>query len=193
MTMLIVSVLLICIPVALSFQQLSAGSVSVGTNSIAISAACHVSSVSRVSARDTLPSTDRRKSTSSYNTSPSRDNIALLPCSPLDTETVDRNNGGFREAGPRGSPTSNYNGGNSVEMHDFSSRNPQTSSRAGVQELNIEDVYEQIATSKIRWGVVQMPEEFYREFDNHGRPYDHLSFGVKEDVVGAPIYMKDYA
>lgn len=45
-----------------------------------------------------------------------------------------------------------------------------------------------ISTSKIRWGVVPMPEEFYAQFGHQedGVRLGHLSFGIEEQGVAPP-------
>lgn len=45
-----------------------------------------------------------------------------------------------------------------------------------------------ISRSRIRWGVVRMPEEFYAQFEDleGGAKLDHLSFGIEQQAVTAP-------
>lgn len=45
-----------------------------------------------------------------------------------------------------------------------------------------------ISRSKIRWGVVRMPEEFYAQFEDleGGAKLEHLSFGIEQQEVTAP-------
>lgn len=45
-----------------------------------------------------------------------------------------------------------------------------------------------ISRSRIRWGVVRMPEEFYREFEEleGGAELEHLSFRIEQHCVVAP-------
>ncbi|KAI1412406.1 hypothetical protein F5Y13DRAFT_180178 [Hypoxylon sp. FL1857] len=48
-------------------------------------------------------------------------------------------------------------------------------------------LFRDLARSKIRWGVVQMPPEWYAEHAHEGVAVQHLSFGVREDDVRAPV------
>ncbi|KAI0424070.1 hypothetical protein F5Y09DRAFT_325447 [Xylaria sp. FL1042] len=50
---------------------------------------------------------------------------------------------------------------------------------------NSVDVLARIARSRVRWGVVEMPPEFYRTL-LRGEQVGHLSFGVEEDEVLPP-------
>ncbi|KAK6082035.1 hypothetical protein SCUP234_04348 [Seiridium cupressi] len=200
--MLIVSVVLICIPIGLACQKLPAGSVSVGSNSIAISAACHVSPLSKVANRARSSSRDRETSSSSSSSSsftsehiPSRLEVAPPPYSPVGN-IAEPSDSDFRARdNHRLYAPYSAGDGDTVEMVDFISSTSQTSLRGSSKLLQPtrEGIYEQLARSRIRWGVVEMPSDFYREFENHGRPYEHLSFGVLEDHVAAPVYMRHYA
>ncbi|KAI6080358.1 hypothetical protein F4821DRAFT_265978 [Hypoxylon rubiginosum] len=49
-----------------------------------------------------------------------------------------------------------------------------------------------LARSKLRWGVVQMPPEWHAEYQHEG-VVEHLSFGVKDDNVQAPVPGRLYA
>ncbi|KAL1878222.1 hypothetical protein Daus18300_002139 [Diaporthe australafricana] len=46
-----------------------------------------------------------------------------------------------------------------------------------------------VSRSRIRWGVVPMPEEFYEQFREPGKyvVVGHLSFGIEEQGVASPV------
>jgi hypothetical protein len=46
--------------------------------------------------------------------------------------------------------------------------------------------FKKLAQSKLRWGVVRMPPEWYEEYGQLG-PVEHLSFGVEEDNPSDPV------
>lgn len=51
-----------------------------------------------------------------------------------------------------------------------------------------------ISRSRIRWGVVRMPEEFYAQFEElEGVKLEHLSFGIEQQGVTAPEPGHHYA
>ncbi|KAK9782413.1 hypothetical protein SCAR479_00756 [Seiridium cardinale] len=200
--MLIVSVILICIPIGLACQKLPAGSVSVGSNSIAISAACHVSPLSKVANRARSSSRDRETSPSSSSSSslssghiPSRLEVAPAPYSPVGN-VAEPSDSDFRARyNHRLHAPYSVGDGDSVEMVDFISRTSQTSLRGSSKLLlpTREGIYEQLARSRIRWGVVKMPSDFYREFETEVPVRSSMIFGVLEDHVATPVYMRPYA
>lgn len=53
-------------------------------------------------------------------------------------------------------------------------------------------IFWKLARSKLRWGVIQMPPEWYAEFEDEGG-VEHLGFGVEEDNVQAPVPGRKYA
>ena len=54
-----------------------------------------------------------------------------------------------------------------------------------------DDVLGMIARSRIRWGVVEMPPEWYK-FLLHDEQIGHLSFGVEADEVLPPEHGRWY-
>jgi hypothetical protein len=59
-------------------------------------------------------------------------------------------------------------------------------------KLTENGLLEQISQSKIRWGVIRMPAEFYNEYEC-AEPYEHLGFSVEGDEISPPQYGKYYA
>ncbi|KAI1850745.1 hypothetical protein JX266_004027 [Neoarthrinium moseri] len=183
-TMLVLSLALIFVPVLLSMRKLPEGITNVGSNSMAISAACHVSPLSRLG--DDSSPRDSQALPSRFETLPP-------PSSPGVTHSneegdVIRSN---REYGFLS------NDGGDVEMHTLmggKGSRPTMDTHSSTEALNKESLLERVSETELRWGVVQMPPEFYTEFENMGeRTYGHLSFGVKEDAVTSPLHGKWYA
>jgi len=131
------------IPLGLGFWKIPPTSIIVGTNSLAISAACHASTLAA------------SKSEKDFRTDYS-------PGIPPD------------ESGSLLHPS----GGNSVSptvVQDEDHRRRAARSA----------VLERLVTTKIKWGVVTMPPEFYKELATHSRldKVGHLSFGSQDDDV----------
>ncbi|KAK9420702.1 hypothetical protein SUNI508_00793 [Seiridium unicorne] len=184
LVMLIVSLVLVLIPIVLSFMRLPSGTVLVGSNSFAISAACHVSSVSGAA--------DVSCPDISGNPAPSGRGTLSSKYSPLedisyDNEQATEQTAQFRLADPK-------NRSNSIEMQRLI--NNQTSSQSlrtqhSNNQLTQEELFVHVSRSKLRWGVVKMPAGFYAQFQGLGQ-YEHLSFGVEEDAVEPPVPGKYY-
>jgi hypothetical protein len=188
LVMLIVTIILLFIPIALALKKLPKDSVDVGNNSIAISAACHVSSVSNVVNRRLSSSNTQRKNSSSFRKwLPSKYKRKSSPGLPPGGHGIAQDTAQDLLLSPHNTR------GDIVEMQELSNQSSRTSLQGDMELPAEESVYEQIARSRVRWGVVKMPPEFYTDYENHGRPYEHLSFGVEEDEVDPPVYMRHYA
>ncbi|TGJ83976.1 hypothetical protein E0Z10_g4817 [Xylaria hypoxylon] len=156
---LIVTTTLVTIPIILSFKKLPPNMVTVGSNSLAISAACHASSLSQA-----IPDTQTQ------NTDSDGDGIDQGANNDNLTEMTQR----------RSNESTDLESASMPCNHDLESI---TGDNVGV-EHNI-DVLGEIARSKIRWGVVKMPPEWYRTFTQDDE-IGHLSFGVEKDEVSSP-------
>lgn len=181
--MIIASCALIILPTILAWKQLPDGIVHVGTNSLAISAACHVSPLSGV--RDN---------------SSSRPFVLPWPrveALSLSYESVGSGlDDGIIADTPENQETRLMQGAEGIEMESLI---PETRLRteslmeedAQVSETR-DDRLIRVSESELRWGVVKMPPAFYDLFDSDV-PYEHLGFGVQEDMVSPPIESKLYA
>ncbi|KAI0376668.1 hypothetical protein F5Y04DRAFT_273630 [Hypomontagnella monticulosa] len=170
LAMLISSCVLITIPILLSLKQVTPNALNVGCNSFSISAACHVSRLSHAASSSDDPSP------CPYYLPPLPFDLEGRPHSaPADEAPVETNSGDIEmqrliiidQSSPRQSLTSKRLISNQV-WDGGSEHSP----------------FRQLARSKIRWGVIQMPPEWYAEFG--GANIEHLSFGVQEDDVRAP-------
>ncbi|KAH6877091.1 hypothetical protein B0T10DRAFT_552213 [Thelonectria olida] len=127
----------ICVPLVFSAKRMPSNMVIVGSNSLAIAAACHGSVVSK--AKDSGQVAEAGQ-VSSYSTVPgSDDNLVLSP--------------------------------------NEAKESASTSMLASVAE------------SKVKWGIVAMPLEFYQDLNNdiEAPGIQHLSFGVEANNVTAPV------
>ncbi|KAI0436193.1 hypothetical protein F4803DRAFT_543152 [Xylaria telfairii] len=162
LVVLIVSSILITIPIIVGSKKLPSDMVVVGANSMAISAACHASCLSQAM--------------SDTHTQSSNTNDGGI-CERTTSE-------GMMEVRQRQNRERTWHADmESVSMlADYS-----TESRAGnnINFTNNLDVLGKIARSRIRWGVVEMPSEWYKII-LRDEEVGHLSFGVKEDEVLPP-------
>ncbi|KAI1390078.1 uncharacterized protein F4822DRAFT_223520 [Hypoxylon trugodes] len=182
--LLSVSCFLILIPFFLSFKKLPSNMVIVGSNSLALSAACHVPSLSNAvpskfkadpspgSSKIDLPSAPR---------SPEQSRILLAG----DAAYADES---FEMQHLRAKPISRISSNRSMSSKGLLV--PERSSEDSLEEGEEEELgrsqFTKLARSKIRWGIVKMPPEWHAEYDNDAGPVEHLSFGVEEDDVQPP-------
>lgn len=146
---IVVFAIAMCVPLILGLRRLPGDMVVVGSNSFAMAAACHGSTISKV--KTDIPEETEYDAATSSNESGN-----------LIVEEIAMSR---------------------LQEHDQPDRKNQ------------DLVLSKLAESKLKWGVVTMPAEFYEEFkeDMEVDTVEHLSFGVKEDDVRKPIYGKWYA
>ncbi|KAK6950743.1 hypothetical protein Daesc_007268 [Daldinia eschscholtzii] len=196
LVMLTVSCFLILLPAILSLKKLPSNMVIIGSNSLALSAACHVSRLSYAVTSSREPIFTDVPTSSRFDHSPTLK-------SPMRSHTP------F----PHETYADQRSGNDSIEMQNLTlmlsttplhSSWPSTSSKKSLLERPEEYLSEaggeqpksqftKLARSKIRWGVVKMPPEWHAEYDNDDAPVEHLSFGVEEDEVTPPEPGRLYA
>ncbi|KAI2770771.1 hypothetical protein F4815DRAFT_496933 [Daldinia loculata] len=195
LVMLVVSCFLILLPAILSIKKLPSNMVIIGSNSLALSAACHVSSLSHaVSSR----------ATSSFADCPAPSQVDAPPTlkssrrsyAPLTDEIyTDEGNRSdsieMQNLTPMLTTTSRHPLWKSVSKKPLLERTEEDFSDAGDKQQNGQ--FTKLARSKIRWGVVEMPPEWHAEYDNADTTVGHLSFGVEEDDVTPPEPGRLYA
>jgi hypothetical protein len=169
---------LVFVPAALAFLRVPSDVLNVGSNSIAISAACHVSPKARATSDDVSaspPESSRASLTSSLEETHSEYSLPLSASLHNDGSDCGESLawGGGRQA------SYHVHGDDLIEMTELI-------------KLTENGLLEQISQSKIRWGVIRMPAEFYNEYDC-AEPYEHLGFGVEGDEISSPQYGKYYA
>lgn len=194
--MLVVSCVLILVPLVLSFKRLPSNMVNIGSNSLAISAACHASAVSHAV---------KVRADSLLLDSPLLSNLDLpqTPRSPERLRTLLPGEG-FANDANAGSiemqrlVTSSTRKSLQLSLASFrglllrrsEDSEDSDSNRGGEQHISS---FRKLARSKIRWGVVPMPPEWHAEYDNEDGAVEHLSFGVEEDDVKPPELGRYYA
>lgn len=198
MGMLIVSCVLILVPPILSFKRLPSNMVNIGSNSLAISAACHVSNLSHA----VKPREESLHPQSPFIDSPESSgfNLPLTPRSPERSRTLsprtytDETNGDGIEL--RNFTTTSTRKSSHLSLASYSSnrllldRSDDGNRNAGYEQSS---PFRKLARSKIRWGVVEMPPEWHSEYEIDDGAVGHLSFGVEEDNIKPPESGQWYA
>ncbi|KAI0099440.1 hypothetical protein F4814DRAFT_442966 [Daldinia grandis] len=189
LVMLVVSCFLILLPAILSIKRLPSNMVIIGSNSLALSAACHVSSLSYA------VSSSHTKSLLADSLAPSQFDLPPILKSPKRSYTL-LTDEVYTDEGNRS---------DSVEMQNYTSGLTAASrhsswksmSKKSLLERTEEDFldtgdeqqnsqFTKLARSKVRWGVVKMASVWHAEYDNDDATVQHLSFGVEEDEVTTP-------
>ena len=165
-------------PILLAIRKLPSGINNIGNNSLALSAACHASTVSSAIRHD-RPSTVVQLS--SY--------LQALPTSKHELVAT------RRDSEPAISHHSS-NGSGSTLTRDDSNRpfllspyEAETEKALSCEEQTLLNV----SRSRVRWGVIRMPPKWYRDYEASVVPVEHLGFGVEEDGVEPPVTGKYYA
>ncbi|KAI0843705.1 hypothetical protein F5Y06DRAFT_255622 [Hypoxylon sp. FL0890] len=166
MALLIASCVLIPIPILLSLKRLPSNMINVGNNSFALSAACHVSKLSHAV----------RPPNNSTESSSISDQGALRGDIEMQQLTIGRQPS---QQSLASEPL--------VEDQDRDRDRDQNQEDDGERSS-----FQNLARSKIRWGVIRMPPEWYAEHAHEGAIAEHLSFGVREDNVRAPMPYRLY-
>ncbi|KAI0388611.1 hypothetical protein F5Y17DRAFT_452151 [Xylariaceae sp. FL0594] len=182
LTLLILSCVSTVVPPLLSLKRLPAGMTIPGSNSFAISAACHVSRISHAVTNRLIADAD------SPGTSQPPSLPESGPLSGVITSTT-----GYTEV------DGDYETVRSEHLQNtrhFQSHMIADDVNADVEDNNKkekESIFSKLTQSKLRWGVVQMPPEWYEEYRDKGHDVGHLSFGVEEDEVRPPVEGEFYA
>ncbi|KAI0180980.1 hypothetical protein GGR52DRAFT_577653 [Hypoxylon sp. FL1284] len=189
LAILILSCLLIIIPVLLSLKRLSPNTVDIGSNSFALAAACHVSGLSHAADHP-----EHLRASGTTDSSSALNYFSTAFCS---TQSL---------WSPSYEPAASTDLASDIEMQQLGTayqppcRQPLASERLSSDSAPEDDssdsgewsLLEKLARSKIRWGVVQMPPEWYTDSD-HEAFIEHISFGVEEDNVQPPVSGRMYA
>jgi hypothetical protein len=140
-----------------------------GCNSFAISAACHVSSISYAV---------RNRFVSDENTPRSSRSSSRHPSIHTTRYTAVEEEDWIEDPKNANALTPNYSE-SEIDIDDFDKKK--------------KSMFSKLAQSKLRWGVVEMPPEWYEEYRFEDHPVGHLSFGVEDDDVYPPIEGDLYA
>lgn len=192
LALLITICLLICVPIVLSLSRLPGDIGNVGNSSIAISAACHVSPGATVAVEkppNTLAPQNSRASTpqGSADSLPQNSN-RLRSADDVDDE------GSTLGGSQQTLQARNIVDDDGIEMERLLTSGSSINLRAQVSrgELTRNELLEKISQSKIRWGIIRMPDEFYKKYPS-SQPYEHLGFGVEGEDILPPQYGQLYA
>jgi hypothetical protein len=174
LSLFLVMCALAILPFFLFRRRINGPMVLGGSNSLVISAACHVAPMSPPLLSSTRDP-DRVDDQAPLLKDPKQSIIAV------------------RERGHRGDPD-----GDMVEMQDFldpSARQTEMEPDVG-EENKFEDerqVLTRISQGLVRWGVVKMPVSFYQQHASHDEPVGHLGFGALAHDVRDPTNGSYYA
>ncbi|KAI1497832.1 hypothetical protein F5X99DRAFT_353108 [Biscogniauxia marginata] len=196
LVMMVVSIVLIFIPPMLSLKRLPSNINNPGSNSLALSAACHPSKMSYAVSKPTLLDSP---TSPSFQLPPSP-YMPVRPGSPAEE--------GYDMSGP---PNGNRHpamfemqtlGTRELSQHSMSSSrqlisqddedDAEAEQREDSENGGEEGSFGRLARSELRWGVIEMPPEWCTEYDGDG-PVEHLGFGVEEDKVSSPVAGRFYA
>ncbi|KAI1344923.1 hypothetical protein F5Y15DRAFT_410610 [Xylariaceae sp. FL0016] len=187
LTLLVVSCFLIVTPVILSLKRLPRNMINIGCNSLAISAACHAS-----------PGSYAAK-TSPLSKSPASSRLDLPPSpytpamphgvSDLDNNEFENSAAESIELQRMGTHRAIHSVSSDTSTGRYEDRDDEE--LAAQDDMDGSSLRE-LSRSRIRWGVVEMPPEWYEEYNHEGQ-VEHLGFGVKRDHVQPPVAGRWYA
>ncbi|RYC56619.1 hypothetical protein CHU98_g9592 [Xylaria longipes] len=183
LSLIVASIGLISIPILLGLKRLPADSIDSGSNSLALSAACHASTL--------LYNSRNMTKTSEHDTKPPSPPPGVVPNRPGEEHNgsdINRNDSmtttGIQVwADPEASELNSL-------RDSFTPEQVSNGLESGCEQR--QRSLRKLAQSKIRWGVVKMPPEWYIEYGNDG-PVEHLGFGAEDDTVSPPVSGNFYA
>ncbi|KAI1847360.1 hypothetical protein JX266_006585 [Neoarthrinium moseri] len=181
---IVVFTVIILAPIVIGLFRMEGNTTVVGSDSAAISAACHVSTVSKISEPSDRNQTKYHQAVKSHkgdyvnkrevrfateNSGP-----ATVVCPSDQTESVTDLERSFNQDGS--------------ELHRRDS-----SDDLFVLPLSEDQQRLLISQSRIKWGEVEMGIEWCARYENFPQSVAHLSFGVEEDNVQEPVDGRWYA
>lgn len=193
-----VSLLIICVPLLLSSARIPAEMVNVGSNSLALSAACHVSSISHAVTGVGIAKGDQDQSSSTTRTSGGDAGGRSSSSSSSRNNSMEQPPPAYHDPKPDDAVGDGEDGYELKRLPTPELCNALLRSRTVASDevwfaaISGRPALGSVARRKIRWGVVRMPPEWYDQFDDE-TPVEHLSFGVEEDNVAPPITGRWYA
>jgi hypothetical protein len=183
--LLVVSIILITVPVLLSLKRLPSNVMQPGSNSLAISAACHPSRISYAVEK----AADADNNLFSPHEGPSPYTMPVQPHSPTDHgETRGNDQNSSCHSRSKALWKTVFQGA----LAPMSSRERLLENEGGEEDGEEPGSFGRLAQSKLRMGVVKMPPEWYDEYGQDGL-VEHLSFAVEEDHPSNPVMGRMYA
>ncbi|KAI1741085.1 hypothetical protein F4680DRAFT_458292 [Xylaria scruposa] len=188
LALIVASTALICVPVLLGLKRLPTDSINSGSNSMALSVACHASTRGYKSRNVAEASEHVTRSLSSQPLVPLPTPLSIVRNRPSEGDCYYETNANASMIITRTQTRENSEGSDS---------NLARISEQAISELEsgceqIKRSLKKIAQSKIRWGIVEMSPEWYTEYANNGL-VEHLGFGAESDMVSPPISGNYYA
>ncbi|KAJ2988427.1 hypothetical protein NUW58_g3982 [Xylaria curta] len=181
-------IVLMFMPIILGLKHLPQNSVESGCNSLALSSACHAPTVV-YNVKNETESFENITQSSSLQSS-------FLPTSHLASSGSVPSGGGddYEIQIGDGMVTKMRMRADSEGLelnvsHDYSTLGQIISEPVSDQRTRS---LKKRSQSKIRWGIVKMPREWYVTYASHG-PVEHLGFGTEEDMVSSPVSGHFYA
>ncbi|KAI0096094.1 hypothetical protein GGR51DRAFT_568865 [Nemania sp. FL0031] len=188
LSLIIASVVLIFVPILLGLKRLPKNSINSGCNSFAISAACHSSVLA-------FNSGNGRESFEYFNEStPPQSEMLSAPLLPPSQNNAEWEKGS-------GVPTNDqavtderriWVDSEASESDILTDSYTAEQTPGGFVSEHRKRSLKKLAQSKIRWGVIRMPPEWYIEYAGDV-PVEHLGFGAEEDMVSSPVSGNLYA
>ncbi|KAI8946615.1 hypothetical protein F4801DRAFT_596340 [Xylaria longipes] len=183
LSLIVASIGLISIPILLGLKRLPADSIDSGSNSLALSAACHASTL--------LYNSRNMTKTSEHDTKPPSPPPGVVPNRPGEEHNgsdINRNDS-MTTTGIQVWADLEASELNSLR-DSFTPEQVSNGLESGCEQR--QRSLRKLAQSKIRWGVVKMRPEWYIEYGNDG-PVEHLGFGAEDDTVSPPVSGNFYA
>ncbi|RWA10081.1 hypothetical protein EKO27_g5043 [Xylaria grammica] len=176
-----VSSVLVTIPLILAFKKLPSNITQPGSNSLAISAACHASTISRAS---------RASATADGFPSSHLENTPVRTRSSANSDTDSSSQGSPRKS-------SLWRSWRHSRLILWFLENRIVGEQDGDEDEDDDDdnaqgLLRKLTQSRLRWGVISMPDEWHDEYGHDG-PVEHLGFGVREDQPKSPVLGHMYA
>ncbi|KAI1204960.1 uncharacterized protein F4807DRAFT_301545 [Annulohypoxylon truncatum] len=201
--LIVASCVLVLVPFFLSWKRLPPNMVNIGSNSLALSAACHASILScAVKGRaDSLMLDSPAAPNFDLPETPQPPQPLRQPYALLTNEAYDESIGGdsfeMKKYRPASVTTINQSSQSSsvskLLLPDRSSEDGDDDMGDKADDEQHNGPFTKLSRSKIRWGIVKMPPEWHAENDNEAGRVEHLSFGVEDDDVQPPEPGECYA
>ncbi|TGJ75782.1 hypothetical protein E0Z10_g10957 [Xylaria hypoxylon] len=186
--LIIVSSVLVTIPLILALKRLPSNITQPGSNSLAISAACHSPTISRASRE---PPTVEESLSSRFEDMPS----SYRPVRTCSSANLDIDLSSQRSS----RKSSLWRSGPYSTLRSWFLEERKVGKEDGVEDEDDDDdednargPFRRLAQSRLRWGVISVPAGWYGGYGHDG-PVGHLGFGAKEDKPKDPVPGHMYA
>jgi hypothetical protein len=175
------------VPIAVALRRLPGNTTVVGSESLAISAACHVSANPK-NMRDYTESSSGWESMNGSLEDFESPRQSLIPTARVAAETG-------HEHGMTTLYSSNWAMGIEPERSHLEGHFRLLKQEKSVWMATSEEDRERLRISqgRVKWGEVIMPAEWYAQYEGLPEPVRHLTFGLEDDNVQEPEEGQWYA